>query len=317
MWKILNFFKLEELKKIIKEILGVHLGIHDLSVIVTNKVMEYLDKYDKSMSDGEEHTFDTGRTVKNTDNDLLTKTGLKNIGVFGSFKNTSFDNSQEKVEGSFNEKWINLNDDGTFDISLKLIIFSGNYREKRKEIENVIVHELNHAITKTKIIGKTNKSRTLNLARTWMRNPTRTFQEKNPDIRKFMYNIYLSLPDEVNARVQEIGKELERLSTSSGHETMEALKKTKVFNDAKRMLDYSPELILSLDEKTLTDFIKIFNDTIKAIDTDNLKIPKLYNPTQFFSYWTKVINNSGEKLIRRIARLAANKELFDNNSISN
>jgi len=94
---------------------------------------------------------------------------------------------------------------------------------------------------------------------------------QNQEFKTFLRVFYLALPDEVNARVQEIGKELKTLETKSGHETMEYLKKTRIFSDAEKMFSYIPNLT-SINNETLTNFVKNFNDRLIRYSKPNLKI---------------------------------------------
>lgn len=119
---------------------------------------------------------------------------------------------------------------------------------------------------------------------------------------------YFSLSPEVEARVQEVAAQLKKDKSKSTNDTIMFLMQFEPVNDAKKMLNYSTEDVLKIDDNVLKDFMDIFNKNLHKVGLQK-KIKKDKN--YFFEYWRKTIIKSGGNLMRKINRMISDKHHFD------
>jgi hypothetical protein len=121
-----------------------------------------------------------------------------------------------------------------------------------------------------------------------------------------MKMFYLSLQSEIDARTQETAINLKQIEKPNYNETIEALRKFQPLRDAKLMIDYNTGKLIQVKPEAINLFVKTFNDNIKLF-SDKQNIKTIQNPTEFFKYWSDIINDKGDELFRKIMKMVADK----------
>lgn len=257
------------------------------------------------------------------------KKDLDGIMVGGSA--SSFAKGREKYATRIKPS-LRQNLDHTISIHFSIeIIYSDSYKKANmnfsmfdstylfKKIESVISHELNHLYEF--YMRRLSRSSNINLGITHAILKDNIYNVTE-NIYNFWYNnfamlVYCSEPHEINAQTQEAKIWTDKTS-------FEKFRNNKIWTDAKKMQSWSSKEFLSeLGEKFNTDrvelsnmdkmriiFIKEYSDFTKdwkenpAIGPEKLK--KMSND-EFYSFFEKVINKAGSKLVRNFCRLYALK----------
>lgn len=167
-------------------------------------------------------------------------------------------------------------------------------------LKSVISHELNHVyVYLKKYIGK-QKTLKYNQVFHMLKHE---FNEYEP-LKEFIYLLYLNLPEEIQARVQEVGIVLDNIETDDYNETIKELYRYQSINDATNMCRFNIKKIMKLDHNILNNFINIFNLNKNYQGLDDKIITDV---NKFFRYWEKFINEGGVKLNKKILKLVAKK----------
>lgn len=299
-----------KLRRLIVEVLGVQFEILKITDILSKKVFEKIIQYKDKISDGETYELNVDEILEK---ELSNETKIRTIKSKIDFTYSS----NFKLSGQFKSSKIKLNSDNSYDISIDIQLFTDNLDGLEQNLKSVISHELNHAFVCLKKLYKKNKTQVLNKVKNKTSIDLELSNFKNKELKDFLKMFYLSLPEEVNARVQQTASELKSLNTKDYSETMQELKKFNPLKDVEILKRYNINDVLNLEPEILKDFIIIFNKNINLFqdeDSEN-KIKIIEEPKQFFKYWNRYIINAGEKLFRKIVRLVAMKHGEDENKI--
>jgi hypothetical protein len=299
-----------KLRRLIVEVLGVQFEILKITDILSKKVFEKIIQYKDKISDGETYELNVDEILEK---ELSNETKIRTIKSKIDFTY----NSNFKISGQFKSSKIKLNSDNSYDVSIDIQLFTDNLDDLEQNLKSVISHELNHAFVYLKKLYKKNKTQVLNKVKNKTSIDLELSNFKNKELKDFLKMFYLSLPEEVNARVQQTASELKSLNTKDYSETMQELKKFNPLKDVEILKRYNINDILNLEPEILKDFIIIFNKNINLFQDEDLenKIKIIEEPKQFFKYWNRYIINAGEKLFRKIVRLVAMKHGEDENKI--
>lgn len=304
----------EHLKKIIKkevddifESAGKQDDIYNLSSNITkeliNDLHSYIEKYKTKMYNGEPWEFTI--PAKPTE-ELKQNTLIQQIIVDVDYTHSN----KNKISGNLER--IKLLDNGFYKVKLKINININNDIDNHfNQVEYWLSHELHHAFRSIKTIGKNSKSNSLN----WVKNRTNSlmtdFLIDYPELKEFVDMVYLSLPQEVEARQQETSAQLKKYKIENPNKTYEYLMQFQPINDARRMMHYSTDKVLKIDKEILRQFINVFNNNLKE---KNLDTWIKNDMNDFFNYWRHKIIESGGKLKRKIDRMISDKHLYKNES---
>jgi hypothetical protein len=143
----------------------------------------------------------------------------------------------------------------------------------------------------------------------------KTKLEDYPPLQEFMIMFYLSLSDEINARVQQTYSELQTITSDDYNDTIQQLLQFNPLNDAKKMMHYNVKDIYLLDPNFLNYFIREFNNNLDYYaEKEGSDIKKRLGINSFFHHWEYMIKGKGIILYNKILRLVADKhEISDNN----
>jgi len=298
----------EQVYRLFSEESGEQLEISNFSDITTEKVLDKLILYKDDLVNMSESSF---TTFAETPEKIRIITKIEYIKIY--------------VDHSYSE---NFKFNGHFSPGKTVLLKNGFYEagillEMKSNVENVdieklnvlMAHELNHAFVYIKQLydnKSKNNSKTykLNIVNKITSNDLREFLQEYPAIKEFTKMFYLSLPQEINARVQETAKNLSYSHKDNYNKTIESLRKFNPINDAKEMLNYKLDDINKIDKEILQKFVNNFNLNIKKFSGDS-KIKTINNVDKFFKYWTKFIGNGGHRLYRNIMNLVAKKHELD------
>ena len=260
------------------------MDIYNSSEEITNGIIEYtedyLKKYSKEINDGDTWSFSFNMPVSNI---FKNKTRIKKnkIDINYTYSNNN------SINGKFKTNKTKFLKDNFYEVTIEFEIKINNtVNLYKKIIESIIVHELNHAFVYIKKLNKKNKSNILNQTQNFTKKELNSLRVNNPQIKEFMNLIYLSLPEEVQARVQQTATELKNIDMKDYNDTIETLMQYNPINDAKYMMSYNVNEIKQIDKDVLKTFIGIFNSNIKMFSADN-KIKSPNDTNSFFEYWGK------------------------------
>lgn len=281
-------------RNILLEYHGVQNEIKDLSreltIEVAKKINSDLDKID----DG--NIWDLISQVR-LNADLSEKIGFSMITI-----KIEYQKSDTTSNGVFESDKTRLLDDGTYSILINLKVSN---KTNNQQIEYILSHELNHAFVNIKDLRGRRMSSGYNRTNKAMRSELKIYSEKYPEIKEFLNMTYLSNPLEIQARVQETFGQIKGSNKETANDTIKYLLKFQPLSDARKMMAYSSDKILQLDEETLKKIIDSFNEHIKINSKDRVRT--FSDTNSFFKYWNRVINKSGEKLARKIYKLVSDK----------
>lgn len=239
----------------------------------------------------------------------------------GSVENLKFINDSINITSSNrNYGSINANSyiiDGNqikdLTINLELQLSSSELKVKRllgNKIESIIEHEFLHlseqylTIVNNGIISKSWK----------MDQDLKILQNKYPDAEnwlKISYFIYLSLPHELRARIQQLNNEIEQQHIKGIKNIIPFIKGTKIYNDLIFLSNMNQNILLDklkLDidyQDIISDFSKVFLKN------------KSHNLEKNFLDYIKKIKDKNKKMIDKLLRSSYNFESyeFDNDII--
>lgn len=294
---------MKEIRKLIKEILGKQMEIYNSTQEITNKIVGLILDMGKNHPDifnGEEWGF--SKSIDVDDN-------LKNATKIDSIKiNVNYINSKDsKVNGTFVQDKTVLLPNNNYSAYINVYVkINNDIKQHKKEIEDVISHELHHAFVYIKKIGTFSKASILNKTKNLTKMQLNELINDNPAIKEFMQMIYLSLPQEISARVQETATRLKYINKPNYNETIESLRKYQPLRDAKKMIDYKTDDLMSIDQEILKQFIAKFNSNLKLFSQEE-NIGYKTDTKAFLNYWQEKINKAGNTLFRKIMKLVADK----------
>ena len=259
-----------------------------------------------SVSGGDEFSFTFPIDVSES---LAPKTLIEKIRIHTNFK----ESKKMMITGGFKPSKTRLLNGGNYLIELELTVNTnkGLLPETANKIEPVIVHEINHAFG---YINKINSNKKKSVVYNSVRRNLINMDEivKAPELKEFLKMFYLSLPEEISARVQQTYSEMKYLESEDFNEMMEELLQYNPLSDAKMMMGYKCNNILkNVDADALVKFVNEFNREVsmfskqKGMDIDDFKV--IDKPGEFFKHWQNIINWGGNKLFRKIAKVVANK----------
>jgi hypothetical protein len=291
-----------EIRKIIREIAHKQMQVFEnskeLSKMAIGFLKEELDKY--GILNKKEGSWVLGKTFIVNENEFSKETNIGSINIKYDF---GFSN-EDYVSGGFSTSKTYLMENGRYfvEINLKVKIkndFNDNIINKT---ESVLSHELHHAFVYLKKINKHSSSSRLNRVKNNIAKTYGHLIKNSLPLKEFVKMVYLSLPEEMSARVQETATNLKYIKSNDINEALEYLRKFQPINDAIQMRKYKFD-VNNIDKIKLSKFVKLFNEELKNGSLKHL----VKNGDGFFSFWENKINENGEKLFRKILRLCYEK----------
>ena len=285
------------LRSIIREVLNKQMDIYnsteDINNSIINNIIDTINSYSAKINDGNawdwSFTYPTNETFKKN-------TKINRIKINIEYTKSS----ENKITGKFiSSKTVLLNDSNYevyIDVDVKI---NNDVVNHSKRIESVLAHELHHAFRHIKTLGKNSKANLLNKAKNEVNAYLNELIQSTPPIKEFMQMIYLSLPQEMEARVQETATQLKYINEPNYNNAIESLRQYQPLRDAKRMIDYNLYEIEKVDQDTLKLFVETFNSAYKENKIDRID--------KFFEFYKHKINKNGDILLRKILKQVADK----------
>lgn len=301
--------------KIIRNILleyhGVQLDINKLTNEVTDGVVNKLSNAFAGFQFDE--TYNVGQIFK-TDEIVEQNTKIDNVVVKVDITKTN----KFLVDGGLAAEQTEKKDNGLCNVllNLEICVNDDNFSLLRTKILSVISHELNHAFKVVEVINKKSKSLTYNSAVKLTGFGLITKLKDYPLLQEFLHMFYLSLSDEINARVQQTYSELQTITSNDYNDTIRQLLQFNPLNDAKKMMHYNVKDIYLLDPNFLNYFIHEFNNNLEyCAEKDGIELRTKLGINSFFNYWEYVIKGRGIILYHKILRLVADKHEVSDNAL--
>jgi len=306
-----------KLRKLIREIMGHYVPLDDISKRYAETIMGILlNKFQQKKKDLDERDNLYIREKMSEEDEQISKIRNIDIEIIASKE----DNKQNNhVLGRF----MNLRQDfikSAFIYSVNFEIYIINWDCKTdltNDIKKVLSHELFHAFQYIVDTDKNGYSKALYKAR----NETRKLDYLNDieELKGFMDVFYLSLPQEVSARVHEAYNQMENLKLNfhakSHDEVLKELNKLSVFREFLSVQYFQLGSVLSLFDAIKKDFVRNFNENLlrykKEENANSIRI--IYNPDEFFKYWVGRAKKMSLEARHKIVSQAIN--LFSDKSV--
>jgi hypothetical protein len=308
---------MEKTRKMIREIMeeafGVSDVVDDLAKLVTKEIVdELLYRKQKNMTNFQVQAPIIALYVPE---DISRRLPIGQISI--RIENSINDIGSSKIiDGKYitNETRSRiLNNKTFFDIKLELRMEWDFVTDISGELRSFFEHELHHVFDHITRIDKSSKTNSFNLVYRRTQNTAFEIVRNNPSLLEFLTNFYLSIPQEVNARIQEAFSDIEKHLELNDKELMLKLHQTRAVKNAASMINYDKSEVLKLPKDILIQFINIFNKEMRHSLIVNGFEGKDFNfihtnIKDFFSYWENRINYSGDKLFRKITRMVSHKK---------
>jgi hypothetical protein len=292
----------KKIRFLIRETLGYQEEIHQISSQIPKEIINNL-----IIRDLDENSEDNFLIILDITDEHKENTKINRININVDVKKTNF----LKIGGSFKSGYTKeIIEKGnsyfeiflTIDLNLKEDNFK-NLNLLELNIESVISHELNHAFVFLLKYNKKSKSKIYNSSISM----TKMSFLDNKIIKDFLNMLYLNLPEEIQARVQETKSVVEKINVNNYNDLINELKKFQPINDAEKMIKYNGEQIKKINDETFNNFIHLFNNDINIKNNSNLNFKTINSKESFINYWVKNINKGGEKLKIKIQKIAVDK----------
>ena len=297
-------------KSLLNEVHGKQPEVYKLANTATKDIIDYIKAYQKKISTGKVYTL-LSSTEPNKNIKKITKIGIVEVYISYTYSHDFF------IKGKFRPdktRFFENEDLHRAKIELTLNADEKNIIKYKILLEPVMGHELNHAFVHIKKIGKRSNANVYNSVKGIAGLNLLDLLSKYPPLKEFITLFYLSLPQEVQARVQETATQLKGIKRKTHEETIEALTQYNPLNDAKEMIQYKTDEIKKIDKNIIEDFIKRFNDSIESIaKRQSVNINVKNDIDAFFKHWQSIINDNGLILFRKILKLVADKHNIDEN----
>ena len=300
----------KNLRKYIKEVITEELHIQNdvdkLAFSAATKVMNMLNSTKDYIEEGENWSFST--YVRPTA-EIESLTGIGDIII-----KVDIEGSQDfKIGGSYLNLKDILNTDGTYNvhIELELDILKEKIKDLFPNIESFFAHEIHHAFVYIKRKYKKSKTPILNFVNKQTINYLKDIIKQNPKLDEFTKLFYVSLPDEVSARIQEVGTQLKHIDSKDKTEIYEYLLGFQSLCDTKRLIKFDLNSLLQTDKNVLQAYVDMFNkNLLRQLEERGMEksyIKTITDPDKFFKYWSKYFESNGIKMLTNINSLISKK----------
>ena len=297
------------IKKVITEELHIQSKVDKLALSAATKTMKIIENNVDLLDNV--HTLSFSNYVRLTP-EIEKLTGIGDIIIIAEI----LESKEFKISGKYlNSKDI-LNTDGTYNVHIKLGLSTP--KEKIKDlfpnIESLFAHEIHHAFVYIKRKYKKSKTPILNFVNKQTLSYLKDIIKKNPKLDEFTKLFYVSLPDEISARVQEVGTQLKHINSKDKTEIYEYLLGFQSLCDTKRLIKFNLNSLLETDKDVLQTYVNMFNENLlRQLEERGMEknyIKTISDPDKFFKYWTQYFESNGTKMLTNINSLI-NKKIND------
>jgi len=307
----------DKLRKLIREILGHHLPLDDISKRYAKMAMEILssefEQKKRKLDSADNLRID--KEMSNEDRQI-SKIWRIRIDIVPS----EVANKQKNyVSGRF----MKLKQDFAknmflYSANFEIYIINWDYKtDLTNDIKKVLSHELFHVFQYIVDTDTNGYSKALYRARNEMKELS--YISDIHELKRFMDVFYLSLPQEVSARIHEAYNQMENLKTNfhakSHEEVLEELNKLSVFREFLNVQNFQLNSVLNLFGAIKKDFVKKFNESLVKFKKEekNSSIKIVNDPDEFFKYWVgrakRMSLEARHKIVSQAINLFSNKEV--------
>jgi hypothetical protein len=209
----------------------------------------------------------------------------------------------DRFYGNINPNSYIIKDDTISDLIINIEFMLSPYERVYKKlnnnkIEHVIEHEFLHVVEQYLTVSDNNK-----LSSSWeIDMKLKYIQNKYNSAtnwKEISYFIYLSLPHEIRARVQQLNKDIEQSHITGIKNVMVYIKNTKIYKDLEFLSNLDENILLDKLKQDIehVDILKDFNDISKS--TSN-------NYEQNFLNYIKKMKKKNQKLLNKLLKTSYN-----------
>ncbi len=304
------------IRKIIDEAYGVVVPMHNASKVIAKELQKRIESMRDTIIN---KPIRFHRTSLQFWADDFNKQGnkIKVINIIMTISDNK-DKEQNFVFGTSSYSDVHQYAEGGVDgyeifINVSVINWNKDSNLTRK-FESVLTHELNHAHTISTKMSKRRKRSFTDVLNSVRKEMILRFSKDYKGYNEFKYfldTFYLNLPDERNARIQQLYTEIEEeYKGKSPDEIIIGMANLSPYRDFKQLADFSSDVFNKTPIELKQKFISQFNDLIKS-NKNKLKLPDeeiIYpiDTNKFFKFWEGNFHKNADKMREKIMRLAAN-----------
>jgi len=278
-----------KIRKLIREVLGHYLPLDGVSNKYAKMIMGTLsNKFQEEKRELNSSDNLYIREKMSEEDEQISKIRNIDIEIIPSKKNIS---QKNQVSGRFMKlKQDFVESAFRYSADFEIYIINWDYKtDLTGSIEKVFSHELFHAFQYIVDTDKNGYSKALYNARNDMKDLINLGDVE--ELKRFIEVFYLSLPQEVSARVHEAYNQMENLKLKFGakshDEVLLELDKLSVFRDFLKVQHFQVESVLNLFGALKKEFVRRFNESLlkhkKGENANSIKI--INDPDEFFKYW--------------------------------
>lgn len=313
----------QQIRKLIREVLGSYIPVKDISDRYAKKVIDITlkqsDNGTKELNQLDENLV-LSEWVEAADRE---NTGIDFIVINIFPKKDNFNSN--RVSGKFDvgsSKSFKKGNDVFYSAHINLFLINWDTKYNLLPgIKNVLSHEIFHAFRHIKQTKNPAYYDVFNKSRNEMN--FYNVEEKNETIKQFMEIFYLSTPEEITARIHEASTQMENLKlkfkNKNADEIIQELGKLSVFKDFLKIQNFNLENILNLPDEVKIKFVDNFNKILKKNKIKHIML----SPDDFFKFWIGRAKKMGlearHKIVSQALNLFSDKEIseYGNKKFSN
>ncbi len=299
------------IRKIIRETIGVVLPIDKLSEELAVNFFNYLENL-HNKNDALPTNFKID--YETLDHYLTFVVEHSTLPIYKIIIPYQIDKNKKEnqISGTFmSEKTREVNDG--YEVYIKFVLPTMYNNDIAANFSSVFSHELHHFYDLYKRKGKESKTKGLNSVKNIV-NINKDFIKKYPILKHFMNAFYFSLPEEMNARVQQVYNEMKQYSELDYNSLVSKFRDTGVFKDIQELRSFDYQNLINIPAEEQNKFIEIFNNTVKNLKID-LNYPK-DTPEKFFKYWNEKFESNGNKLFYKCLKTIGSLKNIQEESIA-
>lgn len=297
---------ISEIRQIIQEELGIIFGADVLASEASKISMQKVFR----KPEPDEIGFIYSESF--TNDELLKKFSINKV-IISIFSYKIASKKPNNIGGGFighKTTQYTLNSKTVYDVIIEVRFYNWDQKTNlSKEIESVISHELNHACMYVKKINKKSTTKILNVVQRYMKMMNMEDYKYYPEFKEFMNVFYLNLPEERNARIQQLYTEMKEYINKDMSEIILAVKNLAPYHDFNKMAEFNSSIFNNTPELIKESFLEDFNQGLQnfkekyKLKDDEINYPK--NPNRFFKFWEEQFHKNAKKLRFKAIKMAA------------
>lgn len=307
---------LKTFQKIISEVFGHFLFLDEFSNRYAKDVMNFIlvkSNNGKTKINPLANDLSIYKSFIETNRKYKTITSKWNL-TFNIFLNNNIKKEINYVTGGLQAEAIKQSyHEGNFNypVIIDVHIINWDYKtDLTDKIEEVLSHEMFHAFEYIKTFNKNDYTIALTKAR--KESNLISYTEGKEELKSFMEIFYLSLPNEISARIHEAYVQMKNMKMNlqkiDHNYVLKELDKLSVFRDFLKIQNFNELCIVDIPKEVKQSFVRNFNNRLRVyknkLKLNDIKI--IDEPDDFFMYWIGRAKKLGLEARHKIVAQAIN-----------